>query len=181
MDPNQLPQEQENHPLLDKFPFLKKRSVQIIGLLVVAVVMFIPICLFVISSLNGGQSISQKKDQPKPIDPFPVPYVKDELIVKYKDEYTLDEILNLKKELDSLGVEKSQSLFNSNDPGLKNFYVLKFKKGTDVKEAKEKLDKLPEIEFVGPNSISKVNVTPNDTYFSNQWDFAQINMYQFVS
>lgn len=176
MDPNQLPPEQEKTSILDKFPLLKKRSVQAIVLLVIAVVMIIPLCLFVISSFKGESPSTQKKNEPAPIDPFSVPYVKDELVVKYKDQYTIDEILNLKKELDRVGVEESQSLFNSEDPSLKNFYVLKFKKGVDVKRAKEELDKLPEIEFVGPNSISKVNVTPNDTYFPNQWDMDQIKM-----
>ncbi len=106
-------------------------------------------------------------------------YVAGQLIVKYKDSYTIDEITHLKSKLDSIGIDSQKRVFDSNDPRLRNFYVLYFKKDVDIKKVGEDLAKMQEIEAISPNYLSKTQADePNDPgYVQNrQWDLIKIGM-----
>ncbi len=86
-------------------------------------------------------------------------FVPDEVIVKYKTGQSPDEIKDenkknkLEDSLQRIGVLSQEKLYNSDDPILKRSYLLKFKKGSDILNAIEKLNKLEEIEYAEPNNI----------------------------
>ncbi len=162
-----------------KFSFLLKEKSLLIGMILISAVLIVPLFIFISSTINQNS-----KTTPTPTlgdeedDPFKAPYVADELIVKYKDTYTIDEIENLKSTLENLGVVSQRKVSDSDDPTLRNYYLLTFKKGTDVKKTKEKLNKLSEIEFSGPNSIISIHAIPNDPMYSDPglWGLRQIYM-----
>ena len=162
-----------------KFSSLLKKKNLIIVMILISIILIIPLFIFISSTINQNSkatptpTLGGKED-----DPFIAPYVADELIVKYRESYTFPEIENLKGALESLGVVSQKKIFDSDDPALRNYYLLTFKKGTDVKEAKKRLDNLSEIEFSGPNSIVSVQAIPNDPMYSDPglWGLNQIKM-----
>lgn len=175
-DESQNPQTSGSSQPDSKFPILRKPLVVALILFGVALILLVPLIFFISGSIKSNQSTKPDTAPPTSNDPFLAPYVPDELIVKYKSTYTLEELENLKTTLDSIGVIEQKKLFDDGSGNLENFYVLTFKEGVDVKEAKERLDMLPEIESVSPNTIVTANETPNDPNYGQQWGFAKINM-----
>ena len=89
-------------------------------------------------------------------------FVPDQIIVKFKTGQSIDEIKDgnkkkeLKNKLKNIGVVSEEKVFkNTDDPLLKNYYILKLKKGTDVLETKKILENLPEIESAEPDHIQR--------------------------
>ncbi|MCL5970449.1 MAG: hypothetical protein M1450_03045 [Patescibacteria group bacterium] len=89
-------------------------------------------------------------------------FAPDQIIVKFKEGFAIDEIKNesekreLINSLQKTGVESWEKLYkNTEDPTLKNYYILKLKKGTDVLEIAEKLKSLKEIDNAEPNYVQK--------------------------
>lgn len=172
-----LPPEENPEPnkLFDRLKiFINNKTLLIVGMAVVVIILLVPIFFFIVS----GQKISPKVNKPISNKPFvsTAPYVADQLLVKYKDSYTLDQIMSLKQKLSDIGVISQEKAFDSNDPILRNFYVLKFKQGTDVIKIINSLQGFNEIEWAGPNSITRIQDVPNDQYYSKQWDLMQSDM-----
>ncbi len=179
---DQIPQNPDN--LDSRFPILKNPIVAIGLLLVVALLLLVPIFIFIGTGAQKEKD-SLKIPQEQKSDPFAAPYVEDQLIVKYRNDYTLEQLQNLKKSLEDLGVVSQEKVFDSDSPRLKDYYVLKFKNGTDVRAIKEKIDKIPEIDFSGPNTIVTIQSTPDDPCLKQsgpapcgayQWDMIKIGM-----
>src|SRR3989344_4000344 len=53
------------------------------------------------------------------------PHANDELIIKLKDSYTRVELERLNKKFTELGIVSQRKVYDSEDPRLKNFFVLK--------------------------------------------------------
>ena len=163
----------EQEGSIPQIPWFKKK-IFVLAVAFAALALLLPLIFFLISNLNKNSS-NQNLQKNEIFYPGAA-YVGDELIVKYKDSYTFDEINNLKKSLEASGVVTQKKVFDSPSPNLKNFYVLTFKPGTDIKKVADEFSKLPEFEAVGPNYMVKTQDTPNDPLFGNQWDFAKIGM-----
>ena len=63
---------------------------------------------------------------------------------------------NLEDFLQEIGVLSQEKLYNSDDPALKRYYLLKLKKGSDVLNVIEQLNKLEEVEYAEPNNIQNI-------------------------
>lgn len=105
----------------------------------------------------------------------PPEYVKNQLIVKLKDKYTTQELASLQKKLTDLGVVSQQKQFETNDPALKNYYILKLKPGIDAAEVEKQLKNMPEIGAVELDIIMKALETPNDPSYGQLWGMPKIH------
>ena len=149
-------------------PFNKR---PVFGLLIFIVLLFvIPLALFVVSSARKKETT---QDQ---IDYFKASYVPDELIVKLKEEYTKEDLQTLDAKFKELGVIGEKKAYNSDKEYLRNYYVLKFKPGTDLRKVKQEFDTSSLIEVSHPNYVLKVDDVPNDTYYPQQWNLKKIGM-----
>ena len=169
MDPKEPQDEKEPQQLSPKKPLIFYGIIAIFLLL-------IPIIILVVSIYF--KSTGFKRDNlVETIDYFRASYVPDQLIVKLKDEYTEGELQNLKSKFEELGVIGQKSAYESKKEYLKNYYILQFRPGTDLRHAKAGLDKTGAIVDSHPNYIFKIQApTPNDPLYSQQWDFAKIDM-----
>lgn len=154
----QLPTEQNTRP----------KSTLNIKFLLIAAIVFILVALSVIfisvkSTTNKIIPVSPT-ETPKPtLQPFPPKgdYIENQLIVEYKEGMSPDELTDnnqraeLAKVLQDAGVILQEKLSQTTDPNLKNFYVLTFKDGIDVKAASRKIYEIPQIKGVEPNVIFK--------------------------
>jgi len=108
-------------------------------------------------------------------------YIEDELIVSFKPSYAqalaslkhedaLQEV-SLKLKLLKIGVKSIKKIGNSSQ-----FFLIKLDKEVETLEsAKSKLMKLPEVEYVEPNYIYKLQGTvPNDFYNFDLWALQKI-------
>jgi subtilisin family serine protease len=108
-------------------------------------------------------------------------YIEDELIVSFKPSYAqalaslkhedaLQEV-SLKLKLLKVGVKSIKKIGNSSQ-----FFLIKLDKEVETLEsAKSKLMKLPEVEYVEPNYIYKLQGTvPNDFYNFDLWALQKI-------
>jgi hypothetical protein len=64
-------------------------------------------------------------------------------------------------------------VYNSPSAGFK---VLQVPKGKTVAEMVEVYSELPNVEYAEPNYIDHITWSPNDTIYSYQWHFSQINL-----
>ncbi len=140
---------------------------------ILGVLLLFPIAIFVISALQNQGQIPSSKISKKTFEPT-APYVPDQLIVRLKESYTKGELETLARKFDELGVESQEKVFKSDDPSLKNYYVLKFKQGTDIEKAGQELINLKEIEKIQPNYIDVIQEVPNDPYFGQLWGLERI-------
>jgi hypothetical protein len=140
-------------------PLLGIFKKHLILVLFFAAAILLPLTIFVSSRSDVLKPEAPKEEIKPTIQPFPSEgeYVKNELIIQYKDgmEYkNLSE--ERKKEIDAylkdLGVTSQEKLTITDDPNLDDFYILIFEQGKDVKSISEKL-LLPELEGVEPNPI----------------------------
>ena len=94
-------------------------------------------------------------------------YVTGEILVKFKDVAS-------KKQIESINSMYDTSvLYTSPYAGFKR---IKISPDKTVPEVVELYGKNPLVEYAEPNYIDHVCWTPNDTYYSYQWHFDQINM-----
>ena len=136
----------------------------------------IPIVLLIVSIYRESTGF-KPNNLVETIDYFRASYVPDQLIVKLKNEYTEQELQNLKSKFEELGVTGQQKAYKSNKEYLKDYYLLQFKPGTDLRRVKEELDKTGVTVESHPNYIFKIQAsTPNDPLYSQQWDLAKIDM-----
>ena len=133
-------------------------------------------------------------------------FIPDEIIVKYMDGYVPEDLrkkiieegvlLKIKyivdptsnpetklKALEELfkriGVISQEKLHDTNDPILRRFYILKLRKGTDVRLVHKILNSTEGIESVEPNYIMVPFAAPNDPYYQNppgMWGLEKIQM-----
>lgn len=176
MDQDEIPQEPQEKVKNPIKPFLSTKLTVLI-MLIAGIILLLPLIFFVLSTLEERKIVQETTPPPKQ-DIFyrDAPYAEDQLIVKYKDTYTLEEILKLKNSLEGLGVISQKKVFDSESPDLKNIYLLTFEEGVDLKKAALELSKLSEIEAVGANYIIKAQESPNDPGYDRQWDLVKIQM-----
>lgn len=132
----------------------------IIGLIILLIILVMPASFFMLSSKKTSENISPTS-VPKNIYGTPIPtnpIVEDELLIKYKkgqtpEDQTVEQKAGIKKTFDQLGVISQEKLYNSQDPVLRTSYVLKFKKGIDVRKIIDTLKNIPEIENAETNDI----------------------------
>jgi serine protease len=102
--------------------------------------------------------------------PLPPPpegqYVPDQIIVRFKESTLRVTEANLNE---NLGTEVIHSSFAG-------FEVLQIPEGKTVLEMVEAYSRNPLVEDAQPNYIYYATWTPNDSYYSDQWHFDQINL-----
>jgi thermitase len=173
---DQIPQTQEpKFPLEDKIPPVIRKNFMIIAMIVFGLFLLFPLAIFIMSKLPDQEQAIREKDPKKTFD-TKAPFVADQLIVKLKDSYTEAELKRLKDKFDELGVVSQEKAFQSNHPSLKNYYILKFKPGTDIKRVGQELINLPEFLEVEPNYIITTQVLPQDPYYGQLWGLDKIQM-----
>ena len=147
----------------------KQKSVLRIKLFLIAAVVATLIAIssvfIAIKSTTKNILPATPTETPKPtLPPFPSEegYVKNQLIVEYKAGMSPAELIDnnerskLASSLQELGIISQDKLYNSDDPKLRNFYVLTFKDGVDVKDITDKIYAIPEIKGVEPNVIYEI-------------------------
>ncbi|MDO8657952.1 MAG: S8 family peptidase [Candidatus Levybacteria bacterium] len=101
-------------------------------------------------------------------------FVPDEIVVKYKEGFSPNDF---QKKLNEIGVISFEKVYKeTEDPVLKRYYLLKLRKGTDIRKVHEILSDSKEIEFSQPNYILRIQDVPNDPNYSQQWDMKKIGM-----
>jgi len=94
-------------------------------------------------------------------------YVPGEIIVKFKDVATKEQIRSVNSKY------KTSVLYTSPYAGFK---IVKIPQDKGVFEMIELYRKNPLVEYAEPNYIRHARWAPNDPYYSDQWHFSQINM-----
>lgn len=152
-----------------------------------------PFVLFVIillgiSIINATNTLFYKNE----IFPKGVRYVPNQILIRYKDGSSPDQLLAAGKNkdhdalietLNTYGVVSQRKLFSESDQYLQNYYLLTLKKDVSIPAAYKKLVNVPEIENASPNYILRIqdtpgrvlNSTPNDPEFASQWDLKLID------
>lgn len=102
-----------------------------------------------------------------PLPPGLEEYVPDQIIVKFKRGI---DVAAEKKLNDKLGTEVA---YTSPYAGFK---VLKIPKGKTVAEMVQAYSKQPNVEYAEPNYIDRIIWSPNDSLYSLQWHFDQIDL-----
>lgn len=87
-----------------------------------------------------------------------------------------EELKKLNAKLEAIGVISQKKVYDSEDPLLKNDYILYLKQGSDVRKVRQIIDKLPETITSSPNYIYTVQDMSNDPLaVTNQWGLAKID------
>lgn len=149
----------------------KLSNKRVIIFLVVIILLLIPVVFLVIS--KDTKRVAKIKDE---FDYFGALYVPDQLIVRLKEEYTAEDLVLLDRKFNELGVVGQEKAYDSDKSYLVNYYILKFKSGTDLRAAKKDLDSTGIIEDSHPNYIFVIQEVPNDPYYNYQWDLTKIGM-----
>lgn len=177
MAKDQIPQDQEPEflPIQNRISQFFKKKFMVIAMFILAIILLLPTVIFVVSSLKN-QSSSQNQQVAKEENLFAAPYVADELIAQLKEEYTLSELERLKRKFEKIGVVNQEKAYESDAPYLRNYYLLKFKSGTDLKKVAQELQDLREIKSLHPNFIFEANEIPNDNLYPQMWGLSKIDM-----
>ncbi|PJA97359.1 MAG: hypothetical protein CO129_01615 [Ignavibacteriales bacterium CG_4_9_14_3_um_filter_34_10] len=109
-------------------------------------------------------------------------YLKDKIVIKIKSEFaqtglfktTLENLLS-----DKFGVQ-IQSIKNAVktkdfSSELSNIKILEFSSATDIFSIIPKIAKMKEVAWAEPYYLSRIDLTPNDPSFSNQYSLKKIN------
>ncbi|MGE5042072.1 MAG: S8 family serine peptidase [Candidatus Levyibacteriota bacterium] len=116
--------------------------------------------------------------------PQGVKYVPDQILARYKSGSSPEELLAAGKtqerdvllsRLSQNGIVSQRKLFTGNDEVLQNYYLFSLKKGTSIPDAYQRISKIPQIEAAAPDYILKIQATPSDPQFSDQWDLKMID------
>lgn len=80
------------------------------------------------------------------------------------------------KKIKHLIEKKDVSVFEKRIPNkLKNTYILKFPKETNIEEVAKEYNKDVDVIYAEPNYIYRIlDTTPNDPYFSSQWGLVKV-------
>jgi serine protease len=89
-----------------------------------------------------------------------------EILVKFKSEVPAKSRLNI---ISSLGGLESYKTFGN------RFRIVRIPEGK-VKEYLKTFKAHPAIDYAEPDYISQISFTPNDEYYTYQWNFLQINL-----
>lgn len=116
--------------------------------------------------------------------PFPpgAQYADNQIIVKFKEDQSPGALEGKeKKELDEalfiIGVLSYSKLFNDQAGILSNYYLLRLKPESDIKEIYKLLDRISQVDSVTPDYILFTQDIPNDPYFlEHQWGMKKINL-----
>ena len=107
---------------------------------------------------------------------FTSPYVENELLIKFKESANVRNELDAKNKIEQIYsktrvVEAEQLIKQTKDDslGITRIYRIKFKEGSNIKDAISKLNRNSNIEYAEPNYLLELSFMPNDPYFSNQW------------
>jgi len=103
-----------------------------------------------IRQLNNGLPLHKKSQK----------YVEDQILVKFKPS------------VKSQSIETTLAIYNSKllkKIAVGNIYQLQIPEGTTVKEMVYTMSQNAYIDYVGPNFIAHITVTPNDTFFDYQY------------
>lgn len=176
---DQIAQDQEPEflPIQNKISQFFKNKFMVIAMFILGIILLFPIAIFLMSQLSG-QGQAPEQNIPKKTFAPTAPHRTDQLIVKLKESYARGELERLKKKFDELGVESQEKLADSDDPSLKNYYILKFKPGTDIKKAGQELINLEELEDAEPDYYMFTQIIPADSYYGQQWGLDTIRMPQ---
>ncbi|MBI2627072.1 MAG: S8 family serine peptidase [Parcubacteria group bacterium] len=109
-------------------------------------------------------------------------HVKDQLLVKLKKDVSVStfsdsiSISKLTLEKEALRKPRQKNLEDAiNKVGFNRWHTLLLKEGADESQVVAELKKNPMVEAVQlSNYYELFDVTPNDTYFPNQWHFSKI-------
>lgn len=145
----------------------------------IAVVLFLILRIFV--SQNSVLLLSS------PVFPKGVRYVPDQIIIKYKEGQSPEQLKEAGNEraaaaltttLKNIGMLSQEKLFTSESVLLNNYYVLTLRSGVNVPEVYRKLNSVSQIENITPNYILTTQAVPDDPYFKSgaQWDMKKINL-----
>src|SRR3989344_929109 len=169
------------------------------------VILFIFLSLFSLFLISSKKS---QKPPVKEIIPISenAEFVPDEIIVEYMDGYVPEDLrkkiieggvlLKIKYIVDPTNspetkLEALEELFKrigvisqerlhvtNNDPILRRFYILKLRKGTDVRLVHKILSNAEGIESAEPNYIMKMFITPNDPRYpdTEMWGLRKIDV-----
>lgn len=177
---DQIAQDQEPEflPIQNRISQFFKKKFMVIGMFILGISLSL-LAIFAISQLSGqGQIPKTSKDIAKKTFAPTAPFVADQLIVKLKDSYTRDEIEKLNKKLTELGVVSQEKAFESEDPLLRNYFILRFKEGTDIEKVGQELINLSDLEVVEPNYLVEIQAIPNDLLYGEMWGLEKILMPQ---
>lgn len=105
---------------------------------------------------NGNNQIFEKKGLESPSGNF----ISDEILVKFKDGIGNDRI-------DKVNLKHRASVRHSSSSGLKRIAI---SKDTTVSEMVSFYNSEDEVEYAEPNYIAHALMTPNDPFYSYQWN-----------
>lgn len=121
----------------------------------------------------------------QPIFPPGVRYVQDEIIIKYKNGQSPEELKFQGKQTDreklllslaQVGALSQKKLYQDEAGGLGSYYILTLKYKSNIPEVYESLKKIPEIDTSTPNYILRIQDVPNDPYFPQMWNLKKNNL-----
>jgi hypothetical protein len=148
-----------------------KRKILLILIACLALLLIVSIGVAVALSNPGDSDNSNKviSQSPTPsvkptLIPFPSEseYVEGELIISYEEGQGPDSLpeqraSEIKSIFQTLGVVSEEQVYkDTTDPTLRNFYLLKFKKGVDIEAAAQEIYKIPEVKGAEPNVEASV-------------------------
>lgn len=143
------------------FKDLTKTQLIIIAFLLLILGLMLVILFQNVKNNNSSKVLPTPQVYPSIIaSPMPTEFVPEQLIVKYKEGKTPEEITDLAEKrkmeeiFDKAGV-LSQEKMGKNDSFLKNYYLVKLKPGTKVEDAVNLFKQLEEVENVQPNYVYK--------------------------
>lgn len=157
-------------------PFIKFIRTRYI---LIVFVLFASVVLGLVAARSNFLNSEQK------VFPQGVNYVQDEIIIKYKNGQSPEELearselKSRQKLLDSLskiGGVSQKKLYEDSGNGLGSYYILSLKPGVSVPDTYSALKDIPEIETPSPNYILKIQETPNDPYFPQMWNLKKDNL-----
>lgn len=94
-------------------------------------------------------------------------------LYKKSQKYAEDQILvKFKPSVKSQSIETTLAIYNAKllkKIAVGNFFQVQIPEGTTVKEMVYTMSQNADVEYVGPNFIAHITVTPNDTFFDYQY------------
>jgi serine protease len=100
-----------------------------------------------------------------------LPYIPGQLLVRFKPDATLAQQSSVLRLLRS-------DVGQQNARWIGDVLHLRRLEMSDAEQAAEMLARQPEVLYAHPNYIHRLQSVPNDTLYSNQWNFTAINMPQ---
>jgi len=133
---------------------------------VIGVFLLAPVVLYVFSQIPSASELVDQQPPKPTLAPFPKKseYLPDQLIVKFKSMNGPDGLMgtvagnDLEKSLNDIGVESWQKVYPG-DTSLEfsGYYILYFKKDTDVEKVAQTIYALPEVSGIEPNIEAGIN------------------------